>query len=319
MPDSAAPKIPVALRALMAEIGPKWGKPGAPPVSESVQLMVARFSEVLAGAPNGGVEDTYDISYASADPRQVLDVHRPGSPKASKRETGAPLDLAPVVIFAHGGAFTDGEKARTPQIYANVPRFFARHGVVGVNMEYRQAPKWGYPAGAEDVALAVKWARENIARFGGDAKRIFIIGQSAGGAHTGSYAYDKRCHPAEGPGIAGHIVISGRVRADNLPQNPNARKVEAYYGTDNSRFDDLSPLSHVGPDSVPTFIAIAEYENPLIDVHCAELCWRLGKAKGRTPPFMQLRGHNHASIIAHFNTAEDALGRALLDFIHNPR
>src|SRR5450759_5309861 len=131
MSDSAAPKIPEALRALMAEIGPKWGKPGALPVSQSVQLMVTRFSEVLSSAPNDGVEETYDIPYASMDPRQVLDVHRPGPPKASKRQADAPSDLAPVVIFVHGGAFTDGEKARTPQIYANVSRFFARHGVVG--------------------------------------------------------------------------------------------------------------------------------------------------------------------------------------------
>jgi hypothetical protein len=32
-----------------------------------------------------------------------------------------------------------------------------------------------------------------------------------------------------------------------------------------------------------------------------------------------LKGHNHTSTIAHMNTAEDALGRAILDFMSNPR
>jgi acetyl esterase len=82
---------------------------------------------------------------------------------------------------------------------------------------------------------------------------------------------------------------------------------------------DVSPVSHVDECSVPTFVAWAEFENPLIDVHCAELCFRLAQAKRRAPLSMWLRGHNHTSSIAHINTAEDALGLAMLDFIAHPR
>jgi len=42
-------------------------------------------------------------------------------------------------------------------------------------------------------------------------------------------------------------------------------------------------------------------------------------AKGKAPRFMQLWGHNHSSIIAHINTAENELGRALVDFVRNPK
>jgi acetyl esterase/lipase len=226
---------------------------------------------------------------------------------------------APVVLFLHGGAFTDGEKNRTPEIHANICRHFARNGVVGINVEYRQAPKWTHPAGAQDVGLAVQWTHENIASLDGDPSRIFIAGSSAGAAHTAAYAYDRRVQPPAGPGIAGHIVLSGRVRADNRPDNPNARKVEAYYGAESSRFDDLSPVTHVDVQSVPTMIAIAEYENPLIDVYCAELFYRLAQAKGRAPRFMRLNGHNHASIHAHIGTTEDRLGTELIDFVRTGR
>jgi acetyl esterase len=82
---------------------------------------------------------------------------------------------------------------------------------------------------------------------------------------------------------------------------------------------DVSPVAQVDASSVPTFIAWAEFENPLIDMHCAELAFRLAQAKRRSPPLMWLRGHNHTSTIAHINTAEDLLGRAMLDFIADPR
>jgi acetyl esterase len=301
-----APEIPPSLHALMAEIGPKW----ASNTSGHIKMMVEAYSEVLRAAPGiaEGMREERDLPYGAQDARQVLDLYVPDG-----------AANAPSVLFFHGGAFTDGEKNRTPEIHANIVRYFARNGIIGINVEYRPAPRWTYPAGSEDVGLAVRWAQQNIARYGGDPARIFIAGSSAGAAHTGSYAYDRRLQPAEGPGIAGHIVISGRVRADNRPDNPNARRVEAYYGTDASRFEDVSQVNHVDAHSVPTMIAVAEFENPLIDVYCAELFYKLALAKGRAPRFIRLAGHNHASIHAHIGTTEDRLGQEMLAFVRSGR
>jgi hypothetical protein len=141
------------------------------------------------------------------------------------------------------------------------------------------------------------------------------MGHSAGAAHTGSYAYDSSFHGPQGPGIAGHIVVSGRVRAETWPGNPNAPKVEAYYGENPDAMEKHSAVSHVSSSSVPTMIAIGEFENPFIDVHCAELFHRFAHAKGRAPRFLRLEGHNHTSMIAHFNTADERLGLEVLRFI----
>jgi acetyl esterase/lipase len=299
------PIIPSELRSLMADIGPRWRDD----IRGHIRTMLEGFSEILKDAPKEGVEVCRNISYGS-DPRQYYDLFQP---KEVAHHRAA-------VIFVHGGAFTEGHPNKTDEVYANVMYFLARHGVVGVNMGYRLAPEACFPEATRDIATVVKQVQQCAADIGVDQRRIFLMGHSAGGAHAASYAYDQSMQPEGGSGLAGLIIVSGRVRAENRADNPNAKRVETYYMTDDPEaLDRLSPVSHVGPDAPPTFVAWAQYENPLIDLHCIELVHRLAQAKGRSPPAFWLSGHNHTSTIAHFNTADVSLGGALLDFIADPR
>jgi len=300
MIEPPAPPIPDELRTLMAQVGPRW----ASDIAGNVRLMIQSFDPVLAKSPKGGITVSADVAYGD-HPRQRLDVFVRSASRAS-----------PVVLFVHGGAFVDGDKNRSAEVYSNVLYYFARHGMIGVNMEYRLAPESRYPGGREDVARAVLWATDNISRYGGDPRRIFLVGHSSGAAHAAAYAYG----PDSGTGqdraaIAGLVVISGRVRVDARPDNPNARKVQAYYGTEIEKYDALSAVSLVNQSSPPTMVAFAEYENPLLDVYCVELAYRWAQAKGRAPRMLRLAGHNHTSIIAHINTAEELLGREIIAFI----
>jgi hypothetical protein len=120
--------------------------------------------------------------------------------------------------------------------------------------------------------------------------------------------------PAEGHGLAGLVLISGRLRADARPDNPNAAAVKAYFGDDESLYEARSPVAHAAHLDVPVFIAVAEYENPLLDVYGAEFLHRVSAARGRAPRFMRLPGHNHISIVAHFNSGEETLGPEILEF-----
>jgi acetyl esterase/lipase len=299
------PAIPPELLALMAEIGPRWRDD----IPGHIRVMLDGFAAVLKDAPKEGVQVRHGIRYGN-DPRQEYDLFLPAGPERDR----------PAVLFVHGGAFTEGHRNRNDEVYANVLYFLARHGVTGVNIGYRLAPQACFPEATRDIATVVKTVRDGAAGIGVDLRRIFLMGHSAGAAHAASYAYDRRLQPDEGSGLAGLIVVSGRVRVENRADNPNAKRVETYYRTTSpEELDRLSPVSHVGPDSIPTLVAWGEYENPLIDVHCAELVHRLSQAKGRCPPVIWLRGHNHTSTIAHINTAEEEFGTALLDFIAHPR
>lgn len=300
---ASLPDIPADLRRLMAEIGPRWRDS----VAENVDLMLQRFSKVLEHSPRDGVTVHRGITYGDHE-RHAFDVFLPDG-----------VSAPPVVLFVHGGAFVSGHRNRSEQIYSNVLYYLARHGIAGINIGYRLANHATFPAATEDIATVVAWAHEHAAEYGWDPTRIFLMGHSAGAAHAGSYAYDPRFRPADGTKLAGMIVVSGRVRIDNLLENPNAGKVEVYYGADASTFDDCSPVSHIDKSSVPTFVAWAEFENPLIDVYCAELVYRLAFAKRKAPPSMWLSGHNHTSSIAQIGTSDDALGQAIVGFVRNPR
>jgi len=294
--------LPEHARRQLAEIGPVWGRD----IPRHRDLVLEAYRPLLAASPKAHVSVTSDIAYGT-HPRQVLDVYR-------HRDT----TNAPVVIFVHGGAFVRGDKDIDGEVYANVLYYFARHGFLGINIEYRRAPEFSYPSGAQDVAAAVVWARANAHTHGGDPERIFLIGHSAGGTHVGTYAYDPVARSAGETAVRGIVLISSRLRADVLPGNPNADAVRAYFGSDESKYEERSPLVHAATSTLPVFIAIAEYENPYLDVYGAELFYRIASARGRAPRFMRMPRHNHISIVAHINTEEDMLGSEIREFLITP-
>ena len=284
-------------RQLMLDIGPVWARD----IPTHRDLVLQAYGPVLERVPSAGVIVTRDIAYGS-HARQTLDcfVH-------------AGVTNAPVVLFVHGGVFVRGSKRLSSQVYDNVLYWFARQGFVGLNIEYRLAPESPWPGGAEDLSMAIAWAGANVARYGGDPASIFAIGHSAGGTHVGTYAYD----PAAGylgRGLQGIVLLSSRSRVDASPENPFADGVRAYFGDDASVYEARSPLTHAAASSLPVMIAIAEFENPLLDLYGLELAYRIAAARRRAPRFMCLAGHNHISLVAHFNTVEDSLGREIVEF-----
>jgi acetyl esterase/lipase len=119
----------------------------------------------IAEAVDQNVEKIADIAYADGA-RKKLDMYRPLKPGG----------LSPVVMFIYGGSWRAGDKFE----YEFVGRALAAAGFITVIADYRLWPEVKYPDFLDDNAQAMKWIQDNIESYGGDPKRFFVAGHSAG-------------------------------------------------------------------------------------------------------------------------------------------
>ena len=108
----------------------------------------------------------------------VLNIYRPASPS----------DLAepqPVIFFIHGGGYFAG--SASPGVYG--PEYFMDHGVILVTVNYRLGPLGFLSLGDSelpgnqalwDLVLALEFLNKRIHHFGGDKRRLTLMGHSAG-------------------------------------------------------------------------------------------------------------------------------------------
>jgi acetyl esterase/lipase len=114
----------------------------------------------------------------------------------------------PVFVFVHGGGYSSGDKqVGDLPFHDHVGGWAVRHSMVGVTMNYRLAPNYPWPAGAEDVGTVVEWLSSNISTYGGDPGRIVVAGHSAGASHLAAFlAGQAGAIPRE---IRAAILLSG--------------------------------------------------------------------------------------------------------------
>ena len=288
---------PRELAAKVRELGNRL----SPAVLEGAQALYAPFHE---SEPYTGVRVTRDVAYGAHE-RQQLDLFEP-QPHSANR-------AAPVVVFIHGGGFVGGDKKRPGTPYHdNVALWAVRHGLVGVNITYRLAPAFPWPAGAEDVGAALQWLRDNLEAYGGDPGRIHLMGTSAGAVHAAGYLAHPAFHPASGAGLAGAILVSGLYDMETAERNP---LLKVYFGADPARYAERSPLNGLMEARVPLMFALAEHDPNDFERQALQLVNAFHARHGRWPRLVRLMGHNHFTATLHLNTPDDYFGRQILDFI----
>ena len=111
----------------------------------------------------------------------------------------------PTLVWFHGGGLTGGKR--------EFPKFEGR-GVALVAAGYRLSPQAKCPEFIEDAAAAVAWTVKHIAEYGGDPKKVFVGGHSAGGYLTLMTGMDPKWLAAHGltnRQLAGLIPVSAQV------------------------------------------------------------------------------------------------------------
>ena len=254
------------------------------------------FGPLTAQQSTEGVTITRDIAYGPHE-RHRLDIYSP---------TGA--QNAPVIIYLHGGGFVRGDKG----MVGNIGTWFARHGVVGITMNYRYAPEIQWPAGAQDVAAALDWLVANIAAHGGAPDRIVVAGNSAGAMHVADYVFHEAHHLAN-DGVIGAVLLSPPT-VDLTARDLDPTRDLQYYGAEGDRAAQ-SIINALDGRRIPLMIGYAELEPDVIMDQTRLLIEAVSRRDGRMPLVVSAPGHNHLSIASHIGSGDDTIAPDMLEFV----
>ncbi|EJF67925.1 alpha/beta hydrolase [Pseudomonas sp. NPDC087814] len=197
--------------------------------------------------PTSTFTKTSAIAYGD-DPRQKLDIYRPVTA----------LPDAPVVVFFYGGSWNSGSR----DDYGFVGEALASRGIVVVIADYRLYPQVRYPLFLQDGAQAVAWAYQHSAEYGGDPRKLYVMGHSSGAYNAAMLALDPQWLAGVGlsPSVfKGWIGLAGPY--DFLPiENRDVRPVFFYPDSP----PDSQPINHVS-QSAPPSLLIASVDDNLVN------------------------------------------------------
>jgi acetyl esterase/lipase len=227
-------------------------------------------------------EELKDVEYGRVQgERLTLDAHIPDG-------TG-PFRGA---ILVHGGGWIAGDKQ---QYITYLFKPLADAEFVWISINYRLAPRFAFPAPADDVELAIQYVRKNAARFKIDPTRIALIGESAGG-HLVSYvgAREKDHEIAAVVSLYGvHDFVAAAVEWKPIPtelyQLFGISEVEA---TNVSRLVEGSPVAFIHKDMPPYLLMHGSKDEDVPYEQSVEMCKAM-KAIGARCDLVTVEGGVH--------------------------
>jgi acetyl esterase/lipase len=257
-----------------------------------------------------------DLRYLDdGDARHVLDVYAPENAKN-----------LPVVFWVHGGGWQMGDKSSV-QIK---PQFFVDKGYVFVSTNYRLLPDVDMYTIVRDIAKSIHWVHDHVAEFGGDPKRIFVMGHSAGAQLAALVSIDERYLKAEGLSLSiikGCVPVDGdtydvpaiievaetRRRVHHQPPPKNGHREK--FGNSADKHVDLSAVTHVAKNkSIPPFLIMHVADHPDTSAQAQRLATVLNEA-GISVKTYGARESSHNKVNADIGLADDPGTKALVEFV----
>ncbi len=209
-------------------------------------LAVIGFSVWLSGCASfQGQVAKQTVTFAERPVPLGAELFLPASAQTSK---------VPAVIVVHGGSWV-----RRSGDMESISQQLAEAGIAALNITYRSAEQFPYPAAVNDVNSAIDWLRTNADRYGIDAERIGGWGYSAGGQLI--------LRAGLNPSAGLSAIVSGGTPAkfSYWPESPIiTRFIGASYYEAPSIWEDASPINHVQSNSPAVFMYHGERDN-LVD------------------------------------------------------
>jgi acetyl esterase/lipase len=248
-----------------------------------------------SAAPAPNVEVRTDIVYTEGSPadegKHKLNLYLPKDQKNF-----------PMFVFLHGGSWRTGDRA----IYGALGNRFAKTGIGVAIPSYRLMPAHPHPAQIEDAAAAFAWVYRHASEFGGDPKRIYVVGHSAGGHLAALLALDDTyLKKLDVPITAIHGVasLSGVYDVSRLPGFVSEKDAP-----------DPSPLDHVHAKAPPFLLTYCQWDYLGLPKQAREFAAALKKEFVATQ-LLYIPAESHITEIIHVVEDGDPIARALLNFV----
>lgn len=182
-----------------------------PTPADAVSRVLSDSGRPADPEPVGSIEDI-TIPRPSGD--ISLRIYRPTPSVTSK--------ALPILIYLHGGGFVIGDL----DSYDATPRGLTnREQCIVVSVEYRHAPEHPFPAAHDDALEATRWVYDHASDIGGDAHRVAIAGESAGGNLAASTCLRLRDSGEPVPvfQLLVYPLVTGAVDNDSYADSADAR------------------------------------------------------------------------------------------------
>jgi acetyl esterase/lipase len=186
----------------------------------------------------------------------------------------------PVVFFIHGGSWMTGSK----DMYTELGENFLLQDFVSVIISYRLFPETDVYGMTEDCSDAFTWCVNHIAEFGGDPKKIFLAGHSAGG-HLAAVTGLRLAEPKNN--IAGLLMIDAFGLSAYYFLSVHGVLVPEFFsgifGRDSSKWPLASPDKLARKNSPPFLVLTG----------------------GATYPFLEFDNHNFVKLLRFLQVSYD--------------
>lgn len=248
-----------------------------------------------------------DLSYINDDKdKHKLDLYLPKY-----------VDNFPVVVFVHGGYWTDGDRnyyQGLTGLYGNIGTTLAKNGIGVAVISYRLHPEVSIDDEISDVVSATDWIYKNIKKFGGDNKNIFLMGHSAGGHLVSLAGLDGKL---KNP-ISGIITMSAIYSLNDMVKDNdekfNQEKVYPIFGEDPKNWQKYSPVNYYKYDSPAVLTMLGENDFDYMKKQVPMYADKINKINSQSQ-FVSIPHYVHSQMVSEFGKDNDIVSHLVMSFI----
>ncbi len=258
-----------------------------PFANRALAALIIIFSAVIFAATVQAQELKANIPVGGG---QFVNVHVPDS--AKPRGIFQIRKQAPVLLYVHGGGWVKGDRTR---IY-NLAAYANSRGYMLVSVSYRPVPQTNIDGQVADVVRAINWTRSNIKRYGGDPRKIVIMGHSAG-AHLVSMVEAKKLGGSLRGVVANDVQAYDMVAYASIRGGIDGVYLQAF-GSEPSNWIKWSPVTYVKQNSgfAPFLVMYSNSHRPRRAVVSVAFAKELQRRGARVTLFNG-QAYSHGSIM----------------------